>query len=96
MPDRPVRHTPPSRRSGPPCAGRRGRDGGFGAWELALRYSYLNLNDELADGGILSDITAGTNWYVNPNTRVMLNYVHADLDDVDETSAVTVRTQIDF
>ncbi len=71
-------------------------DGGAGAWELALRYSYLNLNDELADGGILSDVTAGVNWYLNPNTRVMFNYVYADLDDVDEANAFTVRTQIDF
>jgi phosphate-selective porin OprO/OprP len=71
-------------------------DGGAGAWELALRYSYLNLNDELADGGILSDVTAGVNWYLNPNTRVMFNYVYADLDDVDDANAFTVRTQIDF
>jgi len=70
--------------------------GGAGAWELALRYSYLNLNDELADGGNLSDITAGVNWYLNPNTRLMFNYVYADLKDVDETSAFMMRTQIDF
>jgi len=70
--------------------------GGAGAWELALRYSYLNLNDELADGGILGDITAGVNWYLNPNTRLMFNYVYADLEDVDATSAYMMRTQIDF
>jgi phosphate-selective porin OprO/OprP len=70
--------------------------GGPGAWEIALRYSHLNLNDELADGGILSDVTAGLNWYLNPNTRVMFNYVYADLDDVDQANAFTLRTQIDF
>lgn len=72
------------------------RGGGAGAWEIALRYSYLNLNDELADGGILSDVTAGLNWYLNPNTRVMFNYVNANLDDVDDANAFTLRTQIDF
>ncbi len=72
------------------------KGGGFGAWELALRYSYLNLNDELADGGILADVTAGVNWYLNPNTRIMFNYIYADLDDVDGTSSYNLRTQIDF
>ncbi|HEX5577547.1 MAG TPA: porin [Gemmatimonadaceae bacterium] len=72
------------------------KGGGFGAWEVGLRYSYLNLNDELADGGILGDVTAGVNWYLNPNMRIMFNYVYADLDDVDHTNAFTVRTQVDF
>ena len=56
--------------------------GGFGAWELAARLSYIGLNDNLhsaiapAAGGNLSDVTLGLNWYVNSNMRYMLNYVH--------------------
>lgn len=70
--------------------------GGFGAWELAARYSYLDLDDEGATGGELADVTAGVNWHLNPNTRLMFNYVHADLDKVSDTDAFMMRTQIDF
>jgi phosphate-selective porin OprO/OprP len=73
--------------------------GGWGAWELAGRYSHLDLDDGDADGGKLDNFTVGVNWYWNPNTRMMLNYVNADLDrdtaDAD-TQAFMVRTQIDF
>ena len=46
--------------------GRVGKDGGIGAWELAVRYSYLDYNDANVQGGRLSDITAGVNWRWNP------------------------------
>jgi len=53
--------------------------GGPGAWELAVRYSYLNLNDENIQGGRLKDLTFGINWYWNPNMRLMLNYIYSDV-----------------
>jgi len=53
---------------------------GWGAWEVAVRYSSLSLSDDSVTGGELDDITLGLNWYLNPNTRMMLNYVYADLD----------------
>jgi phosphate-selective porin OprO/OprP len=55
-------------------------DGGLGAWEVAVRYSSLDLNDAGINGGCLSDITAGLNWYLNPNMKLQFNYVHAMLD----------------
>jgi phosphate-selective porin OprO/OprP len=70
--------------------------GGIGAWELALRYSALDLNDEAIVGGELEDITFGVNWYLNPNVRVMGNYVRADLDDVGDADIFQTRFQIDF
>ncbi len=65
--------------------------GGWGAWELALRYSRTNLNFEegLAGtaavpgsvrGGQQSILTAGINWYLNANLKVMLNYLRIDVD----------------
>ena len=70
--------------------------GGFGAWELAARYSDIDLDNEGATGGELADVTAGVNWHLNPNARLMFNYVHADLDKVSDTDAFIMRTQIDF
>jgi phosphate-selective porin OprO/OprP len=53
---------------------------GWGAWEFKARWSYIDLNDAGITGNRLSDFTFGVNWYLNPNFRVMLDYIHADLD----------------
>ncbi len=55
-------------------------DGGLGAFELLLRYSHTELNDEGVLGGRLNDITAGVNWYLNPNAKLQFNYVNAKVD----------------
>jgi phosphate-selective porin OprO and OprP len=55
-------------------------DGGIGAWELALRYSHTELNDDTFIFGRLNNITAGVNWYLNPNAKLQFNYVHARVD----------------
>lgn len=57
-------------------------DGGIGAWEVAARYSNTDLNDASAGitGGELEDWTAGVNWYINNNTRLMANYIWTDTD----------------
>ncbi|MFQ5743870.1 MAG: OprO/OprP family phosphate-selective porin [Acidobacteriota bacterium] len=70
--------------------------GGAGAWELAVRYSRLDLNDKKIAGGKLNDLTAGVNWHWNPLTRVMFNLVRARLDGVDSVYAFQARAQIDF
>lgn len=70
--------------------------GGLGAWELALRYSNINLDGDITNGGQLSDITLGVNWYLNPATRFMVNYVLADLSDVGKANIFQIRGQIDF
>ena len=55
--------------------------GDWGAWQIAARYSYLDLDDKDLSGGKLWSVTAGLNWYLYPNLRLMFNYVHADVDD---------------
>ena len=70
---------------------------GWGALELAARYSSMDLSE--AHEGILNDITIGLNWYLNPCTRVMFNYVMGTLDHHgEETKENTIqcRMQIDF
>jgi phosphate-selective porin OprO/OprP len=64
-----------------------GRCIGTGAWEAAIRWSWVDVSD-IAPGGILfpgpvdlagteNNLTLGLNWYWNPYTRMMFNYIHA-------------------
>jgi phosphate-selective porin OprO and OprP len=78
--------------------------GGWGAWEIAARYSYVNLNDlftpgiPVADtngvaGGTQNIYTVGLNWYVNRNVRFMVNYLHGT---VDKFSGATGNAGVDI
>ncbi|MDQ7066882.1 MAG: porin [Sulfurimonas sp.] len=50
-----------------------------GALELAVRYSYINLNDQDEDNnGEQTDYTLGVNWYINDEIKLMLNYIVAE------------------
>jgi phosphate-selective porin OprO/OprP len=68
----------------------------WGALELASRYSYVNLNDDDVRGGIESNVTAGVNWYLYSDLRLMLNYVWAHRNDVGDQNAVMTRFAVDF
>lgn len=70
--------------------------GGRGAWELAARYSTLDLSDGAIMGGELDDITVGVNWYLNPAVRVMINYVYADPRDMGDAHFIGSRFQVVF
>ena len=48
---------------------------GSGAWEAAVRYSWIDLSDGAVRGGLASDISMGINWYLNPNSRFMWDYI---------------------
>lgn len=76
------------------------RGGGWGAWEVALRWSMLDLNDAQVAGGQLNDVTAGLNWYLNQFAKFQFNYIHAFLDTpgVGSSNAdiYALRAQIDF
>ena len=65
--------------------------GTWGAWELGLRYSEIDLNfhegargsaptGDAIRGGEEQNLTAGVNWYVNPLVRFMLDYEHVKID----------------
>ncbi|RMD99157.1 MAG: hypothetical protein D6816_15310 [Bacteroidetes bacterium] len=72
-----------------------GENGG-GAWEIGLRFSSTDLNDRIILGGKMTEWTAGVNWYLNPASRIQLNYVLADVDGLGKASAVVTRFHIAF
>jgi phosphate-selective porin OprO/OprP len=70
---------------------------GSGAWDVAVRWSYLDLNDGVIQGGYLDDTTFGVNWYLHPYMRMMFNYIYADLNDpaTGESDAHIFLTRLD-
>jgi phosphate-selective porin OprO/OprP len=62
-------------------------DSDRGAWELALRFSEFDLNDEDVTGGAAEQVTLGLNWYANSN---------GDVSGDDDPEILQFRAQIDF
>jgi phosphate-selective porin OprO and OprP len=66
------------------------KDGGWGAWEIALRFSYVDLDSDYVIGELQSatpaaivggkqyGYTVGLNWYPNDLIRLMLDFNHVD------------------
>jgi phosphate-selective porin OprO/OprP len=75
-------------------------DGGSGAVELLARYGRTDLSDTPSyDAGKLTGLSFGLNWYLNPNSRVMLNVVRSRAETPAVDGAITAfmtRFQIDF
>jgi phosphate-selective porin OprO/OprP len=77
-----------------------GKDGP-GAWQLALRFSSLDLNDADINGGEEQNLSIGLNWYTTPNIRLSANYVNVlDVNggpgNGDEPDAFQFRAQVEF
>ena len=52
-----------------------------GAWEVAARFSQMDLEDSGVMGGEQQSITLGLNHYVTPNLRFMANLIRTDVDN---------------
>ena len=46
---------------------------GLGAWQVGIRYGYLDLQNKGVNGATLNDIVLGLNWYLNPNAKLQWN-----------------------
>lgn len=64
-----------------------------GAFELAARYSHLDLTDRDIRGGIGNNVTVGFNWLWNPHARMQFNYVFGNIHD---HAPVRVETAGDY
>ena len=78
--------------------------GGWGAWELAARYSVSDLDWNEGAGAVVpvggirggeqKAWTAGLNWYVNNNIKFMLDYQWIDVDRLSTGAANAYGTGI--
>jgi phosphate-selective porin OprO/OprP len=79
---------------------------GWGAWEIAARYCYTNLNDGTGtnriQGGRMDGFGLALNWYLNTNLTAMFDYVYDHRHDVPigtipgYTSGYGMRVQLSF
>ena len=83
--------------------GKFGRTKATNAWEIAARYSNMDLQDGDFNGGEIDNYTIGVNYYVNPYLRFMANYIMSEASDSpanggfdEEPNAFVVRAAMDF
>ncbi|HMC12427.1 MAG TPA: porin, partial [Pirellulaceae bacterium] len=56
-------------------------DGGWGAWQVAARYSHANLSNLNIHGGISDETTFSLVWYFNSHSKLFLNCIIGDIRD---------------
>lgn len=92
---------------------------GWGAWEVAARWSFVDLrNPDGLNGhyynsvtntftgtngsgnGILNEATLGLTWFLNQNTKLQFNWIHAVLDNTvrgrSNADLYVARVQVEF
>jgi len=71
-----------------------------GAWQVALRYSTIDLTDGAIDGGEEDNLGVALNWYPNYYLRLSANYIEVlDQEQAgmsDEPSIFQMRAQVAF
>ncbi|HEQ0195689.1 OprO/OprP family phosphate-selective porin [Pseudomonas aeruginosa] len=70
-----------------------------GAWELAARYSRIDLDDGKVRGGEEGNLSLGLNFYANKRLRIMLDYIDVHSDrrgGSDNPNILLLRTQLAF
>ena len=70
--------------------------GGLGAFEIAFRVSYIDLNDQDVTGGELANVSFAFNWYPTVPTRMSFNVIRADRESWDPVWIFQGRVQVAF
>jgi phosphate-selective porin OprO/OprP len=58
-----------------------GVEAGWGAWQVAVRYSHADLSDLDIRGGIANEVTMGVNWYWNAYAKMQINAIYGEIKD---------------
>jgi phosphate-selective porin OprO/OprP len=66
--------------------------GGWGAWQVGVRYNAIDLNDNGINGGTLNSFTFGVNWFLNPNTKWQFNYDFTNRGQVKTVAAGDINS----
>jgi phosphate-selective porin OprO and OprP len=77
------------------------KNGGWGAWELAARFSTVDLNSHVVPGlaqtttggvygGQQTIYTVGLNWFPNDNLRFMLDFYFADINRLNTAGTTQI------
>ena len=77
---------------------------GWGAWQVALRYSYLDLTDNDVRGGIENNLTFGLVWHFNSHSSLQFNVIYGDIREHASVGGFTdghftalgTRLRVDF
>ena len=56
----------------------------------------VSINSKDIYGGEQSDLSFGVNWYLNPATRLMINYDYVNVKNTGKANVIQARMQIDF
>jgi phosphate-selective porin OprO/OprP len=73
--------------------------GGWGAWEIGARYSFVNLDSADVRGGRLSMLMMGVNWHLHPNVKWRFNYGFGHVTGPEPAYNINVfqtRVEMDF
>jgi phosphate-selective porin OprO and OprP len=73
--------------------------GGWGAWELAGRYSFVNLDSADIHGGRLSMLMAEVNWYLHSHVKWRFNYGFGHVSGRQPEGNLNIfqtRVEVDF
>ncbi|CAH9017090.1 OprO/OprP family phosphate-selective porin [Candidatus Nitrosacidococcus sp. I8] len=82
--------------------------GGWGAWEVAIRWDQLSMNTPHVHGGDTQMVEIGLNWHLNPHIKLMADYGYVVNEVAPETnpaiakfnglhpSILEFRAQVDF
>ncbi len=73
----------------------------YGAFEVAARYDFVDLNDKNVRGGSQHDVTVGLNWFINQNVRLSANYIRASVHPANDQAhrnldIIGLRAQVRF